>query len=438
MGRSKVTSKVVKSTVGNQDVIGMFQDMLGMGEGPSGNVKIIYPKYEKLKTAIRRYVKLFDLLSIANAVKRNKNILEYTLKYVSDLKLVTETMFQVRDLTKMEQIDPSTLPKDDQVMILNNYKQIKDSKLVESIILTCKNLIRYRKYLEKQGELSDKFILKMPGLQYSPIYGATGINFKILYSDITLKPEDKSYLLTILHKLYTISHEIYEILTSPDIDIEEFVTIIMSSVDDVRKQIPRCDDAFNKILESVDLLRHNFGDYYKDFVSSNNSSVIMENFIIDVSENTNPSPKLTAQFRKIISHYRKIASQQNNNPKLKMLFSHIDKNFQELDKLSRGKTEEVSDIEEISDEEGDEEVPDLVKQDVIESTEEVEEKPDVELEEIPLDDDVDDKDTNIIVPVYARSPEIVSIKEPDSPTNNNSIGSDYDCLSDAPGLDELK
>jgi hypothetical protein len=281
----------------------------------------------------------------------------------------------------------------------------------------------------------------MPGLQFCPIYGADGINFKLLYCDPRLDEMDRKYLLMILHKVYVISHEIYDILTSPDIDIDEFVQVIMSSVDDVRKQIPRCDAAFNKIVESVDLLRNNFGDYYKDFVSSNNSAVIMENFIIDVSQRTEATPKLTAQFRKIISHYRKLASQKNNNPKLQMLFKHIDKNFQELEKYTSKKDKQAeaeAEAEVDAEADVDADVDAEAEADVEPEAEVKDDSEDERLTEIPLDDEAEKPD--IVLPPYGRSPQMISIKEPASPmkdSDDSSGDSDYDKLLDAPLLEDM-
>ena len=125
--------------------------------------------------------------------------------------------------------------------------------------------------------------------------------------------------------------------------------VIISSLDDVKKHIPRCDEAFDKIRESVGLLKGNFGGYYKDYVASNNPTIIMENFVLDVSKKTESSPKVTGQFRRIISHYRKLASQQAQHPKLRTLFEQVDKNFSALEKESR--------VADEADTSSDEEVP---------------------------------------------------------------------------------
>src|SRR5690606_16079398 len=116
----------------------------------------------------------------------------------------------------------------------------------------------------------------------------------------------RQYLMVVLHKLYAIGHDVYEAVSAPDVNVNDFVEVIMGSIGDVQKHIPRCDAAFKKIIESVDLLKGNFGDYYKDFTASGNPTIIMENFVVDVSKNTKSSPAVTAQFRRIIAHYRKL------------------------------------------------------------------------------------------------------------------------------------
>ena len=111
-----------------------------------------------------------------------------------------------------------------------------------------------------------------------------------MYNTKELTNNDRTFILMFIAKLYEISYALYEIISSPDIDVDDFVKIIVSSIDTVKKHIPRCDDAFNKIIESIDILKNNFDGYYKEFVASNNPSIIMENFVLDVSKNTKATP----------------------------------------------------------------------------------------------------------------------------------------------------
>ena len=413
MARGKTKSKAGKAAVANKDVIDMFSNMLGIGDDPNNglNTTIIYDKVIKLKTAYKRYIKLFDLLEISNSVKKHTAINKYLLDYIELLKSIQTTLFaNFRELTEIGLLQITCLSKEDQDNIKNVYTGVKDSKLSESIIVTCKNLVEYKRDIGDNTNLSDKFLLKLPGLQFCPVYGADGINFKLLYCDATNSDKDKEYLLTILHKLYIITHEVYQVISSPDIDVDEFVDIIISSVSDIRSKIPRCDAAFNKIIESVDLLKSNFGDYYKDYVASNNPTSIMENFIIDVSEKTDATPQLTNQFRKIISYYRKVASQQSSNPKLAMLFKHIDKNFEQLDKTFKTDTPVEEEVVIEIDDSGTFDTEEPLLEPLSIST---------GLSDISLDIE------EILTPSYAKSPILVSVTEPDSPNNLSNNSDDF-------------
>jgi hypothetical protein len=339
-GRIKIKSKVVKSTLQNKDVIDMFHNVIGT-DGAS--ISIIHPKYTSIEKNTKRFIQVLEILYNIDFLEFFNNFKENLDMYLFSLRRQFASSFTAPDLEQYLS-DGNELVSKFSPMIMDYsrvpahivhdfnsvYGEVKKCAIINTIIVTCKNLVPHKKSIDDIKDLKDKFLLK-GGLNFSPLPTLI-FNFKQIYIDDRLSENNKDFILKILHKLYTISHEIYEILSSPDIDVNEFVTIIMSSIDDVKKQIPRCDQAFNKIAESVDLLKGNFNGYYKDYISSNNPTIIMENFVLDVSKNTRASPTLTAQFRKIISHYKKIAAQQSNNPKLQTLFQQVDKNFQELEK----------------------------------------------------------------------------------------------------------
>lgn len=230
--------------------------------------------------------------------------------------------------------DPySLVPRDMAAKFLEAFAVVKKCSVVNTAIVTCRNLIPHKKYIRDQSDLKDKF-LKGAGMTVSPVEGLS-LNVKQIYISDLLTAVDRKFILIVLHKMWAISHDVYEAVSSPDIDVNEFVMVIMSSIGEVRRHIPRCDQAFDKIIQSVDLLKGNFDGYYRDYVASSNPTIIMENFVIDVSKSTNSTPQVTAQFRKIITHYRKLASQQASHPKLQSLFKQVDKNFQELERQNR-------------------------------------------------------------------------------------------------------
>ncbi len=112
----------------------------------------------------------------------------------------------------------------------------------------------------------------------------------------------------------------------------------MRNIDKIQKHpdLNRCGKAFSQIKKSVKLLKDNFNGYYREFVGSKNSTIMMEHFILDVSKSTNSDPVLMSQFKKIIMFYRKIARDgQANNPKAKMFFDKVDESLKNLEKQTQ-------------------------------------------------------------------------------------------------------
>jgi hypothetical protein len=381
MSRSKIKSKVVRSTIANKDVIDLFHGVLGTSEG-SVHLSIAHPKYEMIRKQTDRFLRLLEALRDSSVMKKFPDENGRLAKYITTQRDQYDDSFCAPELApyiassgtaeaaaipvaaaaaqsaKHPPSDPySMVPPDMAARFLEIFAVVKKCSVVNTAIVTCKNLIPHKRYIRDQNDLKDKF-LKGAGLTVSPIEGLA-LNVKQLYISDLLSAIDRKFILTVLHKMWTISHDVYEAVSSPDIDVNEFVMVIMSSIGEVRRHIPRCNEAFDKIIQSVDLLKGNFDGYYRDYVASSNPTIIMENFVIDVSKSTKSNPTVTAQFRKIIAHYRKLASQQASHPKLQSLFKQVDKNFQELEKQNRAA--DTIDSESGSDSDDSDEDPDVAR-----------------------------------------------------------------------------
>lgn len=132
--------------------------------------------------------------------------------------------------------------------------------------------------------------------------------------------------------LYNTCFDVYQIITSPDIDISKFSDLIVESIKQAKKMIPRANKAFRKIEESVELLKDNFQNYYKDFVTTKNPTIIIENFILDVSKENSGDVdlELARQFKKIVMFYQKKSQGKIKDPKVNKLFEMLNKNFEML------------------------------------------------------------------------------------------------------------
>ena len=326
----KVNRDEVKKVVGS---------ILGGEEEKELDLKKSYDKFNLMNDQITRYIKIMNMLynsTIFAKFPNEKAILE---SYINTLQENHNEYFKnppkADDLYSMHPLIPKT--EESRVMdFLRYYNKAKKSKLVHSIMNTLGKLVDYKASIGDIDKLSDTFLAKTSMLTFEPIEDLP-INFKLIYISLSITEDEKKLLLLSIHKIYSISMDLYNAYGKVDIDTENFVRAVRITVEKLKKQIPRCDEAFKKILDSTDLLKDNYEDYYKDYVGSQNSMIIAENFIQDVAGTVDRSPRLALQFRKIIQHLRNMTNRLiAQDPKYKETFGTLldqaDNSFNEIKK----------------------------------------------------------------------------------------------------------
>jgi hypothetical protein len=323
-GRGVKVKKIMpKGTAEDADVLNsMFDQMTG---AQNADPEVIIPKLVAMHTALAKFSKIYNLL--LNFDDFIGSFPEYEDKFAE----IREFLAKVQLIIDVkEKIDENKLKQmsDDAVNIL--YKKLKEQPEIQSIVITSGNLGQYQRYLVDKTNLSDTFIKRESGISLTPL-NFTGLDLKILWSSDKLTNMAKKYILTVLSHTYIIGHEVYELLTSPDIDIKKFSKVLIASIGKMRKQIPRCDKAFDIIQNSVNLLENKFKGYYKTSVEAENPSIIIESFIIDVSMKQKSSASITGQFRKIIMKMKQQVG-NNDDPRVKQLFKILNGQFNMMEK----------------------------------------------------------------------------------------------------------
>ena len=308
--------KKIKSIHG-KEILSAFDEMIG----GQTNFTLIWGKYTKMKTHIFDFIKTLEVLNGSSIFTHYPTEKHHLTAYIQDLR---QSWVELPDISDFVHAPNELLD-----LFVQQFMALKEGKHVNVIITTCKNLMPHKKLIENANP---KFLTHDGGILYCPISNAPFVNFKSLYCSDMLLADERRLLLLVLQKIYQISHQLYTTILEPEIDVNEFVEVVTASINEVKKQIPRCEQAFQKVLDSIHLLKSNFTEYYKDYVLSKNPTVIMENFVLDVSKNTSASPRVIAQFRKIIEHYRKLASQKGTlSPKMQKIFTNVEKNFAVLE-----------------------------------------------------------------------------------------------------------
>jgi len=173
----------------------------------------------------------------------------------------------------------------------------------------------------------DEFIYKEPG-SLKPLT-FTSLDLKYIWSEEQLDLTGRKMILKIMSHIYWIGIDIYDLVTSPDVDIKQFSAMLIEAISSFKRKIPRCQNAFRIIEKSVHLLEKNFKRYYRDAKSANNSNLIMEMFILEVAQTQDADPKVLIEFKTIINYLRKKVNKVED-PRIKSLLKMLDNNFEHM------------------------------------------------------------------------------------------------------------
>ena len=347
--------------VDKNEIKKMVGGILGGEESSELCIKRSHAKFLNIDNCAKRFRDIFVLLARTRVFNKFQTERDIIINYIDLLNRDLEQYFQsvepgVQQLIDIHPLVPKELEKT-KATFLEYYIKSKKAPIIHTIINTCGNLVPYKLSLKTKNELKDKFLTKSSMLTFEPVVDLK-VNFKLIYISDLLDKTEKDFILFTLHKIYTISVDMYEEFSKIDIDTDQFVKAVTMTVEKLRKQIPRCDEAFKKILDSTELLKENYDGYYKDYVGSQNSMIIAENFIQDVAGTVNKSPKLAFQFRKIIQHLRDVTNKLTaQNPQYKDTFSSLldqaDNSYDEIKKSIAADDEDADDEEEDDDDDGD-------------------------------------------------------------------------------------
>jgi hypothetical protein len=327
-------TKVKKISIGgnDEDIAEIFNKML---KTDMVDMNVAYPRYLRIRGLLTSMLKVLTTLHDSRFVT-NCPAMETDRADIGKFVARTTAEIEATFYLSYPDIDWNIDMLDDAAKknFTAVYNDIKKSQLINQFIVMCSNLKPYESHIKDEKNLSASFIKKMPGVEWKP-FPFISLDILRIYNMPVVGPNTLTALVAVLHKMYKFSRELYSEISSPDVNIDEFAQIIVDNLDKIRKipALSRCQDAFKKIRESIDMLKDNFSGYYREFVVTKDSTVILQNFIIDVGSKTATSPSLTMQFQTIISYYRKNAGNQAKDPQLNAVF---DKLNESLNNLSRG------------------------------------------------------------------------------------------------------
>jgi len=306
---------------------GMFLDMIRSG----GDIKVAFPRYKIMIGILTKTASLLEFAITTALVPEGAESLlgkEIAVFARAITARVDKATNAIRDSEGKVLEAPEQTTADAFIPL---YQELKESHEIRQLILCCDKLQPYKAHIADKDHLDGTFLDEMPGVSFVPLGPCPSLNVKDKY--IAAKTDAiKTLVLIFLHRLYEVGMALYNEYTAPDINVAEFVDVVRSSISNLKKipELSRCAAAFKKIEESMDLLKGNFGQYYMDFVESRSPTVILENFVLDISKTTEANAVLVGQFRKIIGFYRK-QRHKINDPQLNFLFDQFNAKYAALD-----------------------------------------------------------------------------------------------------------
>lgn len=357
----KTTFKKNNASTNPEDFAKIFNQMTGVEEP---DPQIIIPKYENIIKNIKLIVSNFKKYLLnnvhINSILKNDNIygFETLQKFINicetDLKKYHVEHASHMDAEKIKGLNnnPELLQKYmmsfqigyDLGELHPAYRELKECDAINNILTASRDLYKLvlddkkskgKEYhdLEFPDKLSDNFIEYSSDDFMDIIPSITNLDFKDFWNHDENNKEVKKRVIYCLYLFLNHSEEIINNVMSPDVNMDDFVKIIIDSIAGLKKHIPRCEKAFKKIEESVTLLKTNFNSYYKYYVSSKNETSIIENFISDVaSENMNGDPQIVRQFKDIIKFYKsQITNSGIKNNEIDMIFDALNFNISKLE-----------------------------------------------------------------------------------------------------------
>jgi len=331
-------SQVKTKKVVDDNIADMFHDMI---TNDGVDLEYAWPRYQRLHVIAKKLLKLASLLSVSESLVENfpeavKLIEGWVKLRDADVSIAfgvdyIKPVERIPGLPQYDHIDAATMKR-----FKANYDTARNCSIFRAAMKWLEELEQYSVYI-----LADPTQLK-PGQPKPHSFVNTlvdswypldplHIDFRFLIQNSD--ESGRNLLMQLLRVGLTTCRELNKELKTPDINVPRFIQVISDAIDKLKKvpELSRCQQAFAKIKKSIHLLENNFGDYYTDFLETQDSTIIMQNFVADVAMNTSADAATTGQFRRIMMYYKKLAGEQGKkDPKINALFNKIEEKFKSV------------------------------------------------------------------------------------------------------------
>lgn len=330
-----MAARVVTKKIGvdeKKKITAMLQQMT---DPSKADPKIILPKCEDCHELFNEM--FAELVMFAGDRHIREQFADQNAEFEEIISFVKESI----EFLKLE--DDELTFKDDK-NINARYAKFKDGLPTQHLIATAGKIKPYEVPLT---EMRVDFVITMVDFMWQP-FEFSSLNMFPVIQNSDRATQNK--ILRMLIIIYEKTKEIYNLITSPDVDVEELSETLVQAIVQLKHQIPGCEDAFNIISNSVDTFKDRFGGYYREMIVSKNPNVLMENFLVDLATSDkikHKGIKLKSQFNKIINLIKNRANDSNlkKDKNLGGMFDVLDGYMKVLEDKSEGDASEAPPLE---------------------------------------------------------------------------------------------
>jgi hypothetical protein len=312
----------------------MFNVVLGTDDVA---MNVLHPRFISLIDNGRKLIKLFGIIRSLKFME-TEDYKSFAAEIDAFIAMATNEIDRAEkiiiELRKFE-FNLDAIQHCKKIEFRDTYHELKRGQTSKTAIVIYDRLLPFKDNIENMTD----FVEHIPGPSWAP-FPFTHFNVKALIFDVpsTGGGDVRVLVRQILKKALELTKLMYQLLFSPDIDVDKFTNVMKYNLDQLRKvpRLSRCNLAWTKISQSMSLFKTNINKYYRDMIISKDRTIIFQHFITDVGKTTNADAVTMRQFHEIIQYYQEISKEQTNmSPEMRSLMDKLGETFHEMEKGTR-------------------------------------------------------------------------------------------------------
>ncbi len=241
---------------------------------------------------------------IVNIIKRGQNYIKSADKMID-----VNCLYMNIDSSDKLFLDciEKELTQTDKESIMNEIKALENCKFFIDFISVYNTLIHYNYYLAntKVDEINKScFIEIINDITFKSLKPISLVDFRRIIDENTNIKDIRKIIFSFNYVIYETTSELYQVLSSPNFDMDELINFFINHISEMKSKIPDCNELFDLMQSKIHLLKTNFANYYREQLESGSSFSIVSAFSTDIlncekKDGKKNIPKLISQFRKM-------------------------------------------------------------------------------------------------------------------------------------------